>query len=113
MFPAEQVLARVQCTSNCMSYTAELLIQLSAQLFYKLAIAMHHTAFVPYSVTAGCSVTGNPHRLLPVLCCLWLSSDPGIFSSAFILLLGIFSDPILSKQLTCLHIVHAFQSLFW
>ena len=33
----------------------------------KLAIAMHHTAFVPYSVTAGCSLTDNTDALLPVL----------------------------------------------
>ena len=33
----------------------------------ELAIAMYHTAFVPYSVTAGCSLTGNAHALLPVL----------------------------------------------
>ena len=65
----------------------------------KLAIAMHYTAFVPYSVTAGCSLTGNTHRLLHVLCCLWLPSDPGIFPSATIVLLGICYDPILSKLL--------------
>ena len=50
---------------------------------------MHYTAFVPYSVTAGCSLTGNTHRLLHVLCCLWLPSDPGIFPSDTIVLLGI------------------------
>ena len=31
---------------------------------------LHDTAFVPYIVTAGYSLTGNIHRLLPVLCCL-------------------------------------------
>ena len=34
-------------------------------------IAMYYTALVPCSVTAGCSLTGNTHRLLPVPCCLW------------------------------------------
>ena len=34
------------------------------------SMKMHHTAFVPYSVTAGCSLNGNTHRLLPVLYCL-------------------------------------------
>ena len=33
----------------------------------KLALAMHYTAFVPYSVTAEC----NTHKLVPMLCCLW------------------------------------------
>ena len=38
----------------------------------KFATAMHYTAliFVPYSVTAGCSLTGNIHAVLPVPCCL-------------------------------------------
>ena len=57
----------------------------------KLAIAMNFTAFVPYSVTGGCSLTGNTHRLLHVLCCLWLPSDQGILPSATIVLLGKFS----------------------
>ena len=42
---------------------------------------MHYTAFVPYSVTAGCSLTGNTDRLLHLLCSLWLPSDPGIFQA--------------------------------
>ena len=47
-------------------------------------------AFVPYSVTAGCSLTGNTHELLPMLCCLTVSPfDPGIFPRATIVLLGI------------------------
>ena len=60
---------------------------------------MHHTAFVPYSVTAGCSLTGNTHELLPVvmICCLTVVTfDPGIFPSAAIVLLGTCYDPILS-----------------
>ena len=50
------------------------------------------------SVTAGCSLTGKIHRLLPVPCCLWLPSDPGIYPSATNVLLGICSDPIHSKS---------------
>ena len=38
------------------------------------------------------------YRLLHVLCCLWLPSDPGIFPSATIVLLGICYDTILSKH---------------
>ena len=57
---------------------------------------MHHTAFVPYSVTAGCSLTGNTHELLPVLCCLTVVTfDPGIFPST---LGDLLYDPILSNQ---------------
>ena len=51
----------------------------SASSKIKFAIAVHHIAFVPYSVTADCSLTGNTRTLLPVLCCLWLRFDPGIF----------------------------------
>ena len=65
----------------------------------KLATAMHHTAFVPYSVIAGCSLTGNTHELLPVLCYVTVVTfDPGIFPSVAIVLLGICYDPILSKE---------------
>ena len=66
---------------------------------------MHHTAFVPYSVTAGCYLTGNIHELLPVLCRLTVVTfDPGIFPSAAIVLLGTCYDPIFSKvQLNAAH----------
>ena len=60
---------------------AELHDSLTATLYYRLssapaklmlATAMHHTVFVPYSVTTGCSLTGNTHEVLPVLCCYLL-----------------------------------------
>ena len=35
--------------------------------------------FMPYSVTSEPSLAGNPHRLLPMLCCLSLPSVSGIF----------------------------------
>ena len=74
---------------------------------------MHYTAFVPYNVTAGCSLTGNTRRLLHVLCCLWLPSDPGIFPSAtmIIVLLGICYDPILSEQYLLRRIANKSQEI--
>ena len=39
----------------------------TVQKAIELAIPMHHTAFVPYSITAGCSLTNNYLALLPVL----------------------------------------------
>ena len=66
----------------------------------KLAITMHYTAFVLYSVTAGCSLSDNTHRLLPVLCCPWLPSEPGMLPRAtkIVVLLGICYDPILLER---------------
>ena len=44
------------------------------------------------------SLTGNAHKSLPMLCCLWLPSNAGIFVTASIVLLGIRSDPIVAKH---------------
>ena len=55
------------------------------------------------------ALAGNTHRLLHayVICCLWLPSDPGIFSSATLVLLGIGYDPILSNlQLVLVPTMH-------
>ena len=39
-------------------------------------------AFVPYSVTVGCSLTGTTHGLLRVLCCLTVVTfKPGILQA--------------------------------
>ena len=62
---------------HCLNHIVLLLVSfkptddvISSQLsscVIKLVIAMHHTAFVPYSVTAGCSLTDSTNALLPVL----------------------------------------------
>ena len=94
-FPAGHVCCHV-LNAPAAAYHTQLNCSLSFQLSScttKLAIAIHHVAFVPYSVTAGCSLTDNTHRLLPVLCCLWL---PGICQELQLHSLG-FCSPIFSK----------------
>ena len=51
--------------------------------------AVTYVASIPYSVTAGFCLKGNTHRLLPVLSCLWLLSDPGSLPSATIIFWGL------------------------
>lgn len=53
---------------------------------------------VSESTLAGCLPRSNTRRVQPMFCCLWILSDPGMFSSATTALLGIGSHPIRSRH---------------